>query len=54
MKKMYNQPQTDVVALNTERLMDTATMSSAGSGGGGKTEAPVIRSVAPAVPGDAL
>lgn len=32
MKKMYNQPQTDVVALNTERLMDTTTMSPGGPG----------------------
>lgn len=39
MKKMYNQPQTDVVALNTERLMDTTTMSY-GPGGPGGTEAP--------------
>lgn len=37
---MYKQPETDVVALNTERLMDITTMSSGGPGGGGKTEAP--------------
>jgi len=40
MKKMYKEPITEVAAVNTERLMDTSTMSSAGSGGGGKTEAP--------------
>ena len=38
--KMYKKPITDVAAINTERLMDTATMSSGGPGGGGKTEAP--------------
>jgi hypothetical protein len=37
---MYKEPITEVAAVNTERLMDTSTMSSAGPGGGGKTEAP--------------
>ena len=53
MKKMYNNPKTEVLPVNTERLMDTTTMSSAGPGGGGATEAPV-RNVAPAVPGEGL
>ncbi len=38
--KMYKKPITEIAAINTERLMDTATMSSAGPGGGGKTDAP--------------
>ncbi len=54
MKQMYKQPITEVAAFKTEYLMDTATMSTAGPGGGGKTEAPKRHSVAPAVPGDGL
>lgn len=38
--KMYKKPLTEVAAINTEKLMDTATMSPAGPGGTGKTEAP--------------
>ena len=37
--KMYKKPITEIVAVDTERLMDSMTMS-AGPGGGGKTEAP--------------
>jgi hypothetical protein len=37
--KMYNQPITEIAAFETERVMDSMTMS-AGPGGGGKTEAP--------------
>jgi hypothetical protein len=36
MKKMYNQPQTDVAAFETEHLMQGITLSpGAGEGGGG-------------------
>ena len=50
---MYKQPQTDVTVVNTAyMLMDT--MSPAGPGGGGGTEAPARRSAGPAVPGDNL
>ena len=53
MKVMYKQPKTDVTVVNTAyMLMDT--MSPAGSGGGGSTEAPARRSVGPAVPGETL
>jgi hypothetical protein len=53
MKVMYKQPKTDVTVVNTAyMLMDT--MSPAGSGGGGATEAPARRSVGPAVPGETL
>jgi len=38
--KMYKKPITEVTAINTEKLMDTSTMSPAGPGGGGKTDAP--------------
>ena len=51
--KMYKKPITEIAAVDTERLMDSMTMS-AGPGGGGKTEAPARQSVAPAVPGDGL
>ena len=50
---MYKKPITEIAAVDTERLMDSMTMS-AGPGGGGKTEAPARQSVAPAVPGDGL
>ena len=36
---MYKKPETEILTVNTERLMDSMTMS-AGPGGGGKTEAP--------------
>lgn len=50
---MYKQPQTDVSAVNTDYMVMN-TMSPAGSGGGGATEAPARRSAGPAVPGDNL
>ncbi|MBR1717043.1 MAG: hypothetical protein IJ718_05415 [Paludibacteraceae bacterium] len=34
MKKMYKQPETEVAAVNTARLMDTATMSTKENGNG--------------------
>ena len=54
MKQMYNKPETEVAVVNTEYMMQDMTMSSAGTGGGGKTEAPKRYSVAPVVPGDGL
>ena len=39
---MYKEPKTEVVVVNTLRLMDSMTMSPE-SGGGGKTEAPARR-----------
>lgn len=39
MKRMYNKPNTEIMDLKGESLMDSITMST-GSGGGGKTEAP--------------
>ncbi len=54
MKQMYKQPITEVAVVNTEYMMQDMTMSSAGTGGGGKTEAPKRYSVAPVVPGDGL
>ena len=38
--KMYKKPETEILTVNTERMMQDMTMSSAGPGGGGKTEAP--------------
>ena len=43
MKKMYNTPQTEVMHLNTERLMDGITLSGAGGDGPGSNEAPARR-----------
>ena len=37
---MYKKPETEILTVNTERMMQDMTMSSAGSGGGGKTDAP--------------
>ena len=54
MKKMYNQPKMEVSAVNTERMMQDMTMSSAGTGGGGATDAPARRGVGPEVPGGGL
>lgn len=42
-KKMYKQPQTDVAAVNTERMMDGITMSTGGDKGPGVGEAPARR-----------
>ena len=54
MKKMYNNPKTEVLPVNTEHVMQGLTASvNEGGGGGGKTEAPA-RNVAPAVPGEGL
>ncbi len=57
MKKMYNQPITEVASYSTEQLMDVVTASPAGSGGGGGTQgndAPARHGVGPAVPGTGL
>ncbi len=40
---MYKKPETEILTVNTERMMQDMTMSSAGSGGGGKTDAPSRR-----------
>lgn len=40
MKKMYKQPETEIAAVNTARLMQGITLS-ATTDGPGKTEAPV-------------
>ena len=53
MKKMYKQPTTDIMAFQTEYMMDSSTMSPGGPGTG-QMEAPRPRSVAPAVPGTGL
>ncbi len=37
MKKMYNNPKTEVAVVNTEYMMQDMTMSTAGAGGGGGT-----------------
>ena len=37
MKKMYNQPNTDVLAINTARMMQDLTVSVNEGGGGGAT-----------------
>ena len=52
MKKMYNNPKTEVLPVNTEYVMQGLTLSADGNGSG-VTEAPV-RNVAPAVPGEGL
>lgn len=56
MKRMYKQPETEIAALETAKLMDTMKMSEAGEngGGGGSTEAPARHSTALPVPGGAL
>ena len=54
MKKMYNKPQTEILSVSTEHLMDNHTLSRQGRNGSGVTEAPARQSVAPAVPGDGL
>ena len=52
MKKMYNNPKTEVLPVNTEYVMQGLTLSADGNGNG-HMEAPV-RNVAPAVPGEGL
>ena len=52
MKKMYNNPKTEVLPVNTEYVMQGLTLSADGYGNG-HMEAPV-RNVAPAVPGEGL
>ena len=55
MKKMYNQPQTEILSVNTEYMMQDLTVSiNEGGGGGGTAGAPARRSVAPSVPGAGL
>ena len=39
MMKMYKQPQTEILSVNTERIMDSTTMSPGGPGTG-QMEAP--------------
>lgn len=40
-KKMYKQPETEVLAINTEYMMQDATVSvNTGGGGGGTAHAP--------------
>lgn len=39
-KKIYNQPQTDVFAFQTETLLQGLTVSTNPSGGGGSAHAP--------------
>ena len=53
MKRMYKQPETDVLTVNTERMMDGATLSPGGPGDG-NMEAPKQHSTALPVPGGAL
>lgn len=38
--KMYKKPITEVAAFNTEHLMDSVTVSTAGGNGPGATDAP--------------
>ena len=52
-KKMYNNPKTEVLPVNTEYMMQDVTVSVNQGGGGGQAHAPV-RNVAPAVPGEGL
>jgi hypothetical protein len=52
MRKMYNNPKTEVLPVNTEYVMQGLTLSADGNGSG-VTEAPV-RNVAPVVPGEGL
>lgn len=55
MKKMYKNPKTEVLAVSTERMMDSVNVSTnPGGGGGGTAHAPARQGVAPAVPGDGL
>ena len=40
---MYKQPTTEIIAFNTERMMQDATVSINGTGGGGTAGAPARR-----------
>ena len=53
MKKMYNNPKTEVLPVNTEHVMQGLIVS-VNEGGGGQGVAGAPQRVAPAVPGEGL
>jgi len=57
MKKMYNNPKTEVLPVDTERMMSDLNVSinsGNNSGSGGHPTAGAPQRVAPAVPGEGL
>ena len=55
MKRMYKQPETEITAVNTQRMMEGQNVSvNEGGGGGGEAGAPARHSTALPVPGGAL
>lgn len=55
MKRMYKQPETEITAVNTQRMMQDVTVSTnEGGGGGGVAGAPARHNTALPVPGGAL
>jgi hypothetical protein len=54
MKRMYKQPETEIAAFKTARLMDGLTTSDGGVDNSNEAHAPAHHSTALPVPGGAL